>query len=65
MQTFLSILLGLAMFATLGVMLAGMVGLARGDDNGARSNKLMRWRVGLQGLSLLLFVLLALSMGRG
>ncbi|MDQ1081546.1 twin transmembrane helix small protein [Pseudoroseomonas cervicalis] len=65
MQTFLSILLGLAMLGTLGVMLAGMLGLARGDDNGARSNRLMRWRVGLQGLSLLLFVLLMLSMGRG
>ncbi|EFH09467.1 twin transmembrane helix small protein [Pseudoroseomonas cervicalis] len=65
MQTFLSILLGLAMFGTLGVMLAGMLGLVRGDDNGARSNTLMRWRVGLQGLALLLFVLLMLSMGRG
>lgn len=62
MQTVLSILLGLAMLATLGVMFAGMFGLARGDGNGARSNRLMRWRVILQGVSLALFVALMLVM---
>ncbi|PHK94435.1 hypothetical protein CR162_13150 [Pseudoroseomonas rhizosphaerae] len=62
MQTVFSILLGLAMLATLGVMFAGMFGLARGDGNGARSNRLMRWRVILQGVSLALFVALMLVM---
>ena len=64
MQTFLSILLGLAMLGTFGVMMAGVVGTVRGGTDGARSNRLMRWRIGLQGLSILLFLLLMLSMGR-
>ena len=60
MKTLLMILLGLAMMATLGVLLAGMVGLVRQDGDATRSNKLMRWRVILQGVSLALFVLLML-----
>ena len=59
MKTVVSILLVLAMLATLGVLFAGMVGVARGQS-GARSNMLMRWRVMLQGLALVLFVLLVL-----
>ncbi|MCI0754626.1 twin transmembrane helix small protein [Teichococcus vastitatis] len=64
MVTFLSILLGLAMLATLGVMFAGMLGLARGEEGGggARSNNLMRWRVGLQGVAIALFAALMLAM---
>ncbi len=58
MKTFLTILVGIAMLATLGVLVAGMVGLVRGGGNPARSNKLMQWRVILQGISLLLFLLL-------
>ncbi len=46
------------MLATLGVLFAGLLGLARGDGNPARSNQLMRWRVILQAGALLLFVLL-------
>ena len=60
MKTFLTILVGIAMFATLGVVVAGMVGLVRGGGNPARSNKLMQWRVILQAVSILLFVLLML-----
>ena len=52
------ILVGLGLLATLGVMLAGMLGLARGERDARRSNALMRWRVMLQGATLLLFVLL-------
>jgi hypothetical protein len=59
MQTFVTVLLILAMLGTLGTFFAGMLGLARGQD-GARSNALMRWRVMLQGLSLALFVVLLL-----
>ena len=46
------------MFGTLGVLFAGLLGLARGNGNPARSNQLMRWRVILQGSALLLFLLL-------
>ncbi|KAA2215229.1 twin transmembrane helix small protein [Teichococcus oryzae] len=64
MVIILSILLALAMLATVGVMFAGMLGLARGEEgSGAtRSNTLMRWRVGLQGLAILLFLALMLAM---
>jgi len=58
MKTFLTVLVGMAMLATLGVLIAGMVGLVRGGGNPARSNKLMQWRVALQALTLVLFVLL-------
>ena len=58
MKTFLTILVALLMFATLGVLFAGLFGLVRGGGNPARSNQLMRWRVILQGAALLLFALL-------
>lgn len=59
MVTFLTILVAISAFATLGVMFAGMLGLVRSDTGGgARSNALMRWRVILQGVTLGLFVLL-------
>ncbi len=58
MKTLLTILVALLMFATLGVLFAGLIGLARGGGNPARSNRLMRWRVILQGGALLLFALL-------
>jgi hypothetical protein len=60
MKTVLTILVGIAMLATLGVLFAGMVGLVRQDGNPQRSNTLMRWRVILQGVTLALFVLLLL-----
>jgi hypothetical protein len=62
MKTALTILVGLCMLATLGVMLAGMLGLVRSDGNAGRSNTLMRWRVVLQGVTLALFALLLLVM---
>ena len=63
MQTFLTVLVAIAMFGTLAVLLVGLVSMARGGD-GARSNALMRWRVVLQGAALLLFMLL-ISLMRG
>jgi hypothetical protein len=61
MTTFLMVLLGVSMLATLGVMFAGMIGLVRNEQaGGVRSNALMRWRVGLQFVTILLFVLLLL-----
>jgi len=58
MTTFLTILVGLAMLGTVGVLFAGLIGLARGGGNAKRSNVLMRWRVVLQGVALILFVIL-------
>jgi hypothetical protein len=58
MKTFLALCVALLMFATLGVLFAGLVGLAKGGGNPTRSNLLMRWRVILQGAALLLFLLL-------
>ena len=59
MVTLLTVLVVISMLATLGVMFAGMIGLVRSEDGGgARSNKLMRWRVILQFVTLLLFMLL-------
>ena len=60
MSGVLTVLLILALLAVLGVLGAGMVGVARGGDPG-RSNRLMRWRILLQGLALFIFVLLMLS----
>lgn len=57
MTTILAILVALAMLAVVGVLLAGVVGLIRGSDP-RRSNQLMQWRVLLQGIAILLFVLL-------
>ncbi len=58
MTTFLTVLVGLAMLGTVGVLFAGLIGLARGGQDAHRSNVLMRWRVVLQGVALVLFVIL-------
>ncbi len=55
MHTFFSVLLGVALLSVLGVLAAGMIGMAR-EGNPRRSNKLMQWRVALQALAILLFV---------
>ena len=60
MTRVLTVLLMMAMLAVLGVLIAGVIGVARGGDP-RRSNRLMRWRVMLQGLALFIFVLLMLS----
>jgi hypothetical protein len=59
MQTFLTLLVAAAMLGTLGVLVAGLIAMARGADSGT-SQKLMRYRVVLQGVALLLFGLLML-----
>jgi hypothetical protein len=57
MHSFLVVLIGILMLATLGVLIAGMVGMVREGDP-RRSNKLMQWRVLLQGAAILMFVIL-------
>ena len=56
MHGFLTVLIGLLMLSTLGVLVAGMVGMVREGDP-RRSNKLMQWRVLLQGLTIVLFMI--------
>ncbi|MGE0418403.1 MAG: twin transmembrane helix small protein [Acetobacteraceae bacterium] len=64
MRLFGSILIGIMMLATLGVLIVGVIGMLRPDHDPRRSNQLMRWRVLLQAAALLLMVLFA-SMLRG
>jgi NADH:ubiquinone oxidoreductase subunit 6 (subunit J) len=59
MTTFVTILLVLALAGVLGVLLSGVVTLLKGG-NPRRSNKLMQWRVIMQGLALLLLAILML-----
>lgn len=51
-------LIGIALLAVLGVLFAGLFSMARGGEfNKKHGNKLMRWRVGLQGVALVLLAL--------
>jgi NADH:ubiquinone oxidoreductase subunit 6 (subunit J) len=59
MEHFLPVLIVLVMLATLGVLLFGIISMAKGG-NPMRSNKLMQWRVILQFGALLLFVIFML-----
>jgi len=57
MRTLFTILIGLMMLGTLGVLIAGMIGLVRETDP-RRSNKLMQYRVAFQAGALLLLAIL-------
>lgn len=61
MQTILISLLALDMVAVVGVMLAGVIGLTNPAHDPVISNKLMRWRVGLQAVAVLLVLALMVS----
>ncbi|WP_421787948.1 twin transmembrane helix small protein [Hyphobacterium sp.] len=53
----LNILIVLSMIAVLGTLILGMVNMARGGEgSGARSNVLMRYRVGIQFVAIILMV---------
>jgi hypothetical protein len=58
MKTFLTILTVLALLAVLVVLFAGLFGFVSGRNDGARSNRLMQYRVLLQGVAIALFALL-------
>lgn len=62
MRAALSFFLVLVMAGVLGVLLLGVIGVARGGDP-RRSNRLMRWRVLLQAIALLVLAIL-LGLGR-
>ena len=57
-----AVLMGLAMLAVLVSLVIGLIGMVKGGEfNKKYGNKLMRWRVGLQGVALALFVLALLA----
>ncbi len=58
MHTLLIVLLVLTMAATLGVLVFGMIGMARSSNDPMRSNRLMRWRVILQAATLVIAIVL-------
>ena len=58
MKTVLIVLMVLCMLAVLGTLFAGLIHLVRPNHDPRTSNKLMRWRVILQGAALLVFALL-------
>ncbi len=56
------ILVVIAMLITLGVLFAGLFSMARGGEFNAKyGNKLMRWRVIMQGVALALFAIALLA----
>jgi high-affinity Fe2+/Pb2+ permease len=64
MSSFFLILMGLAMAAVVASLFAGVVTMVRGGGSDARNgNRLMRYRVLLQGIALALFALAMLTNG--
>jgi hypothetical protein len=63
MEAFLPILIVIFMFGALGMLVLGIATLARGG-NPQRSNKLMQYRILLQGLALLVFAIFMLIFRR-
>lgn len=60
MDSFLPVLLVLALVATLGVLVFGIVSFAlHGEFYRKNSNLMMRWRVGLQGVAVAVLALIA------
>jgi len=54
------ILAVISLVATLAVLLVGVTSMGKNTGEGRmRGNKLMRWRVGLQALTLVFFILAA------
>lgn len=64
-MTLLKILIAIALFTTLGVLLFGIVSMARGGDfNKKYSNKIMRLRVISQFITIILLgIFAAISLG--
>jgi hypothetical protein len=62
MNDLILILLAVNLAAVVIVLIAGVVGMARGGEFNAKyGNKLMRARVILQGLAIVLFILLVVT----
>jgi hypothetical protein len=64
-MTFLTILLLIAMLATLGALVVGLAGFFHGGEfNRKYGNKLMQARVAFQALAVLVLLMLLLGVGR-
>lgn len=64
MSGILTILLYIAAAALLAVLAYGLFNMTRQDAKQAsRSNKLMRWRIGIQAVCILLLVLMGIAAG--
>ncbi len=62
MNTFLTVLLGIALLSVVGALGFGLVTLLRGGEFSRKySNEAMRWRVLLQGIALLIFAIILWS----
>jgi hypothetical protein len=62
MSTTFFILMTIAMMAVLGVLIIGVIGMAKGGEfNKKYGNKLMQARVFLQGTAIALFILAVLT----
>ena len=65
MSTVFTILLFMAMAATLGALVWGLIAMARGGEFNAQwSNKIMRYRVLFQAIAIGVFALLLTLSGR-
>jgi hypothetical protein len=66
MEILFGILLAIALGLTLIVLFAGVITMGRGGEVGRKyGNKLMRWRVILQGIAVVLLVLAMLARKAG
>jgi len=59
----MNIILAIALAAVFVVLLLGLLNMMRGGDSN-RSQRLMRWRVGLQFIAILIVILLVWLRGR-
>jgi phosphatidylglycerophosphate synthase len=60
MSTAFVVMIGIAAFATLAVVVIGIVNMSRKGHDPRTSNKLMRWRIILQAVAIGLIVLFLL-----
>ena len=66
MSGLLVIFIVIAMVATLGVLIFGVLGMARGGDfNRKNANKLLRARVALQAVAVGIFAIALLLLAKG
>ncbi len=57
MNAFIPVLIVVALLSVLAVLFTGVIGMAKGGEfNRKYGNKLMRWRVALQGTAVLLTI---------
>ena len=64
MNTAIPILIFIALGAVLVVLFMGLFTLAKGGADRSRSNRLMQWRVALQGVAILI-ILVAILIAKG